>query len=143
MADTLDLSPLKDAITSLEEGFALYSDKAWFDAQPRALRNTITAGIIQNFEFVWEIGIKMIRRRIEMDAATPTETDFGEYKTLLRSAGERGLIADVEAWFQYRKMRNITSHTYDKDKARKVLEGVSPFLTDAHDLLDRLEQRNA
>jgi Nucleotidyltransferase substrate binding protein like len=34
---------------------------------------------------------------------------------LLRHAAETGLIADVEAWFAYHAMRNITSHTYDEE----------------------------
>lgn len=134
MANMLDLTTLKDAITSLENGIAAVDDDAWFSAQSATIRNTMMAGVIQNFEFVWDISIKMIRRRIE--------ADHGDYRDLMRTAGERGLIADVEAWFEYRKLRNITSHTYDAAKARATFAGIPQFLAAARHLLTRLEQRN-
>ena len=61
---------------------------------------------------------------------------------MLRVAAEKGLIADVEAWFRYRKMRNITAHTYDHDKALQVYQGTLLFITDARALLAQLEARN-
>lgn len=142
MTGVLDLKALRDAISSLESGLAAVDDAAWFDVQPVAIRNTMMAGIIQNFEFVWDLSIKMIRRRIEMDAATPSEADHSDYRELMRSAGERGLIADVEDWFEYRKLRNITSLTYDADKAKKAFAGIPDFLAAARHLLTRLEARN-
>jgi nucleotidyltransferase substrate binding protein (TIGR01987 family) len=138
MANMLDLTALKDAITSLENGIAAVDDAAWFNAQSPIIRNTMMAGVIQNFEFVWDLSIKMIRRRIEMDAATPTEADHSDYRDLMRAAGERGLVADVEAWFEYRKLRNVTSHTYDAAKARATFSGIPSFLDAARHLLTRL-----
>ncbi|MGH8577561.1 MAG: nucleotidyltransferase substrate binding protein, partial [Gammaproteobacteria bacterium] len=81
---TLDLTPLADAIASFEEGLAVVSNDNWFNSQTEAVRNTLIAGVIQNFEFVYELGIKMIRRRIELDAATPAEADFADFRDLLR-----------------------------------------------------------
>ena len=51
-------------------------------------------------------------------------------------------VADVEAWFQYWLLRNITAHPYDQAKARQVYEGTLRFIGDARDLLRRLEARN-
>ena len=101
------------------------------------------AGLIQNFEFVYEISIKMIKRQLEIDALPATEIEHSNFKDVLRIAAERGLIENVIAWFEYRKMRNITSHTYDEDKAKTVCDGIDAFLEDADDLLKKLEQRNA
>ncbi|MGH8511191.1 MAG: nucleotidyltransferase substrate binding protein [Gammaproteobacteria bacterium] len=139
----LDLTPLVNANNSLEESIAVVSDEKWFDAQPKAVRNTLIAGVIQNFEFVYELSVKMIRRRIELDAVTPTDADFGDYRELLRTAAERGLIADVEDWFDYRTLRNITSHAYDHNKAMQVYRGTLAFLGDARALLKTLEARYA
>ena len=138
----LDLTPLANAIASFEEGIAVVSNENWFNSQTEAVQNTLIAGVIQNFEFVYELGIKMIRRRIELDAATPVEADFADFRDLLRTAAERGLVADVEAWFEYRKLRNITSHTYDHEKARQVYRDTLAFLSDAKALLKTLEARN-
>ena len=84
----------------------------------------------------------MLKRRIELDALTPTEADFGNKRSLWRICAEKGLIRDVEAWFEYRGMRNNTAPTYDQAKAEQVYQGISPFLEDAKDLLTRLEERN-
>lgn len=142
MTSTLDLSALRSAIVSLQDGLGVVEDKAWFDAQNAAVKNTLIAGVIQNFEFVYEISIKMIKRQIEAEAASPEEVDESNFREVLRVAAEKGLIADIEAWFQYRKMRNITAHTYDHEKAQKVYKGTLDFIGDASALLKRLEARN-
>lgn len=143
MTDKLDLSSLRDAVDSLNESLAVVSEETWFAAQSHAVKNTLVAGVIQNFEFVYELCIKMLRREIERGAASPSEVDFANFRDLLRSAAEVGLLADVEAWFEYRKLRNITAHAYDQGKARQVHQGTFVFIRDARDLLARLEARNA
>ena len=107
------------------------------------MQNILIAGVIQNFEFVYELGFKMIKRQLEAEAASPTEVDESNFRDVLRMAGEKGLIADVEAWFDYRRMRGITSHTYNKEKARQVYQGTLKFIDDARALLAKLEARNA
>jgi len=143
MNEKLDLSPLRKAIVSLREGAAVIGDTAWFSAQAAAVQNTLTAGVIRNFEFVYELSIKMMRRELEKDAASPSDTDFSGFRDLLRSAAEKGLIADVEAWFSYRKMRNITAHTYDHEKAQQVLAATPGFIEGAYALQQALDARNA
>jgi len=81
----LDLSALVTAVASFEQSIAVVSDKNWFNSQPKPVQNTLVAGVIQNFEFVYELSIKMLRRRLEMDAATPTETDFADFRDLVRT----------------------------------------------------------
>lgn len=58
-------------------------------------------GVIQNFEFVFEISFKMIKRRIELDSASPNDVDELNFRDVLRVAGEKGLVDDVSAWFEY------------------------------------------
>jgi nucleotidyltransferase substrate binding protein (TIGR01987 family) len=142
MLGRLDLSSLRDAIASLGASLTVTSDQHWFGAQAIEVRNTLIAGVIQNFEFVYELGIKMIRRQLEAEAASPTEIDAAGYRDLLRLAAEKGLIADVEARFGYRQMRNLSSHTYDQRRAQEIYERTSGFLDDARALLAALEARN-
>ena len=140
--ETLDLSALRDAIFSLQEGLEVVSDPDWFNRQSDKVQNTLIAGVIKNFEFVYEISIKMIRRRLEIGADSPADVDKMEFRNLLRSAAERGLLNDVESWFKYRKMRNITAHTYDHEKARQVYQETLVFIEDARLLLQKLEAMN-
>lgn len=138
----LDFSALRDAIGSLEDGLEVVSNSEWFDQQSLKVQNTLIAGVFQNFEFVYEISIKMIKRQIEAESASPNEVDETNFRDVLRVAAEKGLIADVEAWFKYRKMRNITAHTYDHEKADQVYQETLVFIDDARLLLKRLEARN-
>lgn len=143
MTGKLDSNALRNAIVSLQEGIGVVSDEHWFNAQSKAVQNTLIAGVIQNFEFVYELSIKMIRRQIEKEAASPTAADYSDFRDLLRTSAEKGLIADVEAWFGYRTMRKITSHTYDHEKAKPVYAGTLAFIGDARVLLETLDARNA
>jgi nucleotidyltransferase substrate binding protein (TIGR01987 family) len=84
----------------------------------------------------------MIRRQLEIDAASPSEIDFGNFRDMMRTAAEKGLIADVDAWFGYRQLRNMTAHTYDVAKAQSVCQRAHDLLTDAQAVLRALEMRN-
>ena len=139
----LDLTALRSAITSLDDGLAVVGDASWFNAQDIKVRNTLIAGVIQNFEFVYEIGVKMLRRQLELESDSPGDVDQASFRELLRLGAEKGMIDDVDAWFGFRQMRNITAHTYDHAKAQQVYDGTQVFMAHARALLARLESRHA
>lgn len=62
------------------------------------------------------------------------------YRGLIRLGAEYGLIDNVEAWLVYREKRNITSHTYNADKAAEVFAVIPDFLQDAKTLYAALNQ---
>ncbi len=136
---SLDLSALRAAVASLEGSLRVTGDSAWFDAQSQAVRDTLIAGVVQNFEFVDELSVKMLRRQLERGSDSPEEVDRASFRDMLRTAGEKGLIEDVEAWFRHRTMRHISAHTYDREKARTVCRGAPGLLNDARALLVALE----
>jgi nucleotidyltransferase substrate binding protein (TIGR01987 family) len=139
----LDLSAFRKAVASLERALEVVGNTDWFDAQSPNSREVMTAGVIQNFEFVYERAIRMLRRQIELESASPDEMDHTNFRDMLRIAGEKGLIADVEAWFGYRMTRDLTAHTYDHEKAKQVYQDTLVFIDDARALLAALEARNA
>ena len=101
-------------------------------------------GLIQRFEFTYDLTHKMLRRVLEEGAANPEEIDRMSFPTLIRTAFEQGLLAsDWSAWRLWREMRNITSHTYDEAKARQVAEAIPDFLDEARAVLDRVQRRRA
>src|SRR3989304_3835970 len=130
----LDFSPLQKALNSLNRAI-VRSQKAPDDEE---LRNAV----IQRFEYTYELSWKMLKRQIEQEFPTPSDVDRLSFRDLLREGAERGMIADVEKWMDYREQRNITSHTYDEDKAKSVYESALSFYDDAKAVLDELERRN-
>jgi len=130
----LDLTSLKLAIASLGRGIA----RSKTAPEDEELRDAV----IQRFEYTYDLCWRMLKRRIELDAAVPSAVDAMSFRELMRDAGERGLVDDVARWFVYREQRNVTSHIYDSRKAAEVYATALEFLADAQSLLDRLAERN-
>ena len=130
----LDISALEKAIRRLQEGLTRYQ---------RDITDTqIRDGLIQRFEFTYEISHKMIKRYLESASATPEQYDAMPFADLIRSANEQSLLrGDWPKWRQYREMRSKTSHTYDEAVALDVVAGIPGFLQEAIELRDRLEAR--
>lgn len=140
--ERLDLSALENVFTSLALTIAKLADKQWFTQQDAIVQDTLIAGAIQKFEFVYELSIKMMKRRLKLLAAVPEEIDSSDFRDILRLSARAGLIDAVEDWLLYRKMRNVTSHTYDQDKAQQIYQQISDFLQSAQFLLNQLKQHN-
>jgi nucleotidyltransferase substrate binding protein (TIGR01987 family) len=135
----LDISPLRSAYTALGKSLGyLYSELA----DDPNLREQFRAASIQAFEFTHELGFKMLKRQLEQMAADPATVDKMTYMEVIRSGAEAGLVADVARFKNYRDKRNITSHTYDKEKAEEIVAVLRDFASDVRYLLEELEKRN-
>jgi nucleotidyltransferase substrate binding protein (TIGR01987 family) len=135
MNDKLNLAPLENAVSRLTEGLARY-EKDITDTQ-------IRDGLIQRFEFSYEISHKMLKRHLEAVSPTPEQFDAMAFADLIRSANEQGLLlGDWSAWKTYREMRSNTSYTYDEEIAIEVVQSIPTFLEEARHLLKQLQERN-
>lgn len=130
----LDLSSLRLALASLDRAIAR-SRQAPEDEELRD-------AVIQRFEYSYELCWRMLKRRLELDLPTPAEADRLSFPELIREAAERGLVEAPERWFEYRRQRNVTAHTYDRSKAESVHATALLFAIDARMLLGLLERRN-
>ena len=129
----LDFSPFVKAVARLDEGLERYN-RDTSDVQ-------IRDGLIQRFEFTYDLAHKMLRRQLESVSANPDQVDRMSFADLIRSVTEQGLIkSDWSVWRTWREMRSTTSHTYDEDKALQVVEGIPGFLAEAQDLAERSHQ---
>ena len=135
MADVqLDLGPLKRAIDRLEEGWARYQVDTT-DAQ-------IRDGLIQRFEFTYEISHKTLKRYLESTSATPEQFDSMAFADLVRSGSEQGLLLHAwPEWRRYRDMRSRTSHTYNENVVLEVVGGIPAFLLEAKHFYDQMRRR--
>ena len=137
---TLDLSSLVKAVNSLGRAVHIAA-KEIEGSVDNDYKEVIRAGVIQNFEFTYELCWKFMKRWLEINGEGPA-VDGLTRKELFRLAAERQLIDVVEAWFRYAAARNQTFHTYDNQKAADVYEVAIIFLRDAQTLLQRLESKN-
>lgn len=139
---TLDLSSLEKAVIAMKQTLKLSENEDFMTAQDEITQNAIRAGVIQHFEFTYELCWKFIQRWIR-ENRTPEEADHPRTrKELFRMAARYGLVKDPLPWFSYGDARNITSHTYNEEDAVFVYETARKFLTDAEFLLEQLKEKN-
>jgi nucleotidyltransferase substrate binding protein (TIGR01987 family) len=137
----LDLSSLRAAVQSLGNALEVAASPQ-LAAMDQRWRDTLMAGVVQHFEFTFELSWKMLKRQLERDLPSPADLDAASYRELIRIGFERGLLQAVQPWFEFRELRNITSHTYARDKAQKVAAGAAVLWQHAQALLQALEDRN-
>jgi nucleotidyltransferase substrate binding protein (TIGR01987 family) len=133
---TLYLTPLERALDRLKEGWTRHL------AQPddEQLRD----GLIQRFEFTYELSHKTLKRFLEANSASPEEYDRMGFPDMIRSANEAGLLKSAwPQWSVFRKMRNLTSHTYNEMTAKQVVATIPDFIAEAKFLLTTLKERTA
>lgn len=137
----LEMDSLRKAIISLEELLQQTENKELMVTLSDVIKRGLIAGVIQNFEFTYELSWKFIKRWLEQNFGS-TEVDGVSRRQLFRLALENKLIEDIEVWMEYHYARNRTSHTYNRVTAEEVYEISLEFLNDAKKLLIQIEERN-
>ena len=132
--EKLDITPLKNAVLRLDEGLVRYE----WDISDLQIRD----GLIQRFEFTYELSHKMLKRYLEQTSPNPAELDGMSFQDLIRTGNEKGLLlGNWTDWRRYREMRSRTSHTYDENTAIQVVSGIPQFLEEAKYLVQSLQKR--
>ena len=135
-----DLTSLKKALQSFETAIRIAQDpSAHFTFEQ--LR-TIQAGVIQHFEFSYELCWKFIQRWLKANIPSSDVAIPRTRKELFRIAAQYQLIDDPLPWFEFGDARNMTSHIYDEKKAQTVYNVALQFLDPAKSLLNQLEKKN-
>ena len=135
--EKLNISSLQDAINSMKNAIRVYESLKDMGEDERVV---LRAGVIQNFEFTYELGWKFMKRWIEMNIS-PIAVDGVTRRELFRQAAENKLIVDVDKWMDFHKDRNRTSHIYDEEVAEEVLATSFEALPYFQDLLNSLGAR--
>lgn len=137
----LDLNSLIKSIDSLEKALQITADKMLREQVSADEIELIKAGVIQNFEFTYELCWKFMKRWIETNISAEV-VDGVTRRELFRLSAENRLIIDVDKWMEFHRARNISAHTYDHEIAEEVYQITKEFLGAAQDFLGRLEMRN-
>jgi nucleotidyltransferase substrate binding protein (TIGR01987 family) len=131
----LDFSSLRNALARLAEGYQRYET----DVSDIQIRD----GLIQRYEFTYEISHKTLKRHLEMTAANPEAFDALPFADLIRSGNEQSLLkSDWSAWKIFREMQAKTSHTYDEHIAQTVVQVIPAFIEEIEFLVRQLDQRH-
>jgi nucleotidyltransferase substrate binding protein (TIGR01987 family) len=130
----IDAAPLGNAVRRLREGLARHHR----EPTDEQLRD----GLIQRFEFTYELSHRMLRRYLKETAASPDEVARMPFADLIRTGHAQGLLhAGWPEWRRFREMRARTSRTYDADAAASVVAAIPAFLEEAEHLCAELHRR--
>lgn len=132
----LDTTPLRNAVQRLREGLARHL------AEPAD--EQLRDGLIQRFEFTYELSHRTLKRYLSQSAASADEVERLSFADLIRAGCAAGLLrCDWPVWRRFREMRTRTSHTYDSAVAAQVVAAIPDFLAEAEQLCAELERRLA
>lgn len=136
---SLDLTSLADAVATLQGAVEEAESGEFMDPLTPRQSDLVRAGVIQNFEFTYELCWKFMRRRLREDIGDAL-VDGISRRELFRLAAEQKLIEDAGVWFVYHEARNRTSHTYDAAVAKEVYAATLDLAKDAATLLANLRR---
>lgn len=135
----IDLNPMTRAAATLTESLSLVNESR--DQLSEPMRLLVQRGLIQAFEYNYEMAIFMMTRYLKEMASDPDKHDLSVFQELIRVADEhRLLLSPFAKWKAYRHARNMTSHSYDEAKARAVVEIIPDFEREVVYLLSRLQE---
>lgn len=107
-------------LNSYRRAYKLLS-KAIDLADKRELSDLEEEGVIQRFEYTWELAWKLIADILEDDGVTfETKTP----KAVIRAAFSARLIADGDDWLDALDARNKMAHTYNEADFEEVIEEI-------------------
>jgi len=115
------LQTLSDAVTLAEE---------------RELSALEEQGVIQAFEFTHELAWNVMKDFLEYQGVR----DIVGSRDAVRGAIKNSLIEGGETWMTMIRDRNLSTHTYDQDTAREMVERI---LEDYHVAFQRMAKKFA
>ena len=136
----LDFSSLQKSLNSLSEAIESTTDHEFMKTLTAAQSRTMRAGVIQSFEFTYEVSWKMLRRLLSLEEGSEAVNSLSR-KDLYRLGAKKKLLDDPEAWFLFHRARNETSHIYDEKISTEVYLIALTFLPEAEKLLQNLQAR--
>ena len=134
----VDLTTLDRAVSQLETCLAYCaSPEAEHDAR---LSEVFRSAAIQAFEFTYELSHKVLRRYVDATEPSPS-ADRLSFPELIRIGYDRGLIAGQwREWAEYRRLRALTSHTYDAAYAAEVFAAIPAFHSEVRHMLQAMRR---
>ena len=96
-------------------------EKAVELSRQRPLSELEDQGMIQAFEFTHELAWNVLKDFLEDKQGI--HNLYGS-KDSTREAFKRGLIENGEVWMDMINSRNLTTHTYNRDVARSIVQAI-------------------
>lgn len=107
----------KQRYHNFSKSFRLLNDTLESDIE--ALNDLEAMGLIQAFEMSFELAWKTLKDFLEYEGY-----DVKSPRGTIREAFKQGYLPSAETWLQCLEDRNATTHAYDEEMAKQVLEAI-------------------
>ena len=124
----IKVNNFSNALSRLKEGIAKYNEAD----------DLLRDGVIQRFEFTFELAWKTLKAVFEDEGLTGLNSP----KTVLREAYAAELIEDDELWLAMLNDRNSTSHIYNEHLAIEICHNIQKkYILALVSLLEKIRAR--
>ena len=124
----IKVNNFNNALARLKEGVAKYDEA----------NDLLRDGVIQRFEFTFELAWKTLKAVFEDEGLTGLNSP----KTVLREAFAAELIKDDELWLSMLSDRNSTAHIYSEQLAIEICKNIQEkYVIELVDLLEKIKIR--
>ena len=92
--------------------------------------------VVKRFEFTYEMSWKTIKRYLDfigIDCPNP--------RSCFKDALVQGLITDEAVWLDMIERRNLSSHIYDEDETKEILQKLNDYLKAFEELKGNIEAK--
>ena len=125
----------KQRFANYRRAFLQLSDAVSLAAE-RSLTPLEQQGLIKAFEFTHELAWNVMKDYFEYQGNTAITGS----RDAIREAFRRGLVTDGETWMETIKSRNRSSHTYDENTAKQLIEIIGTrYITLFEDFQTRMQ----
>ena len=102
----------KRSLKQLDNAMALIAERELSDLEKQ--------GVIQAFEYNYELAWNVLKDFYEHQG----EQGIQGSRDAIRTAFRRGLILNGDVWMKMIKSRALTSHTYNEDVTKEILQDI-------------------
>ena len=102
----------KRSLSQLDNAMALIAE--------RELSHLEKQGVIQAFEYNYELAWNVLKDFYESQG----EQGIQGSRDAIRTAFRRGLVVNGEVWMKMIKSRALTSHTYNEEVTKEILQDI-------------------
>ena len=90
--------------------------------------------VVQTFEFCYELSWKLMNRVLRSRSV-----EVGYAKDTFRKAVHEQLIDDPEIWIRFQNVRNLTSHSYNKESLEEIISILDVFSHEMNKLILKIQ----
>lgn len=124
------LENFRKSVSNLKE---IYSYEAPYD------NAVILTGLIGLFQLSFELSWKAMKE--SLSAAGFSAAATGSPRSIIKTAYQAGMITDENLWLSMLSDRNDTSHEYDEESAKELIERIKKdYYPELRKLLQELER---